>query len=126
LEYIDSQTSDSFYIYPTTSYEIEREIMALKTSKAAGPCSLPIKVLKLLQNVIANPLEILFNTSFSTGIVPENFKLARILPVFKKGDHTNLNNYRPISLLSVFNKLLEKLMYNRLIAYLQKKNNYTL
>ena len=122
LEYIDSQTSDSFYIYPTTSYEIEREIMALKTSKAVGPCSVPIKVLKLLQNVIAKPLEILFNTSFSTGIVPENFKLARVLPVFKKGDHTNLNNYRPISLLSVFNKLLEKLMYNRLIAYLQKKN----
>ena len=85
--------------------------MALKTSKAVGPCSVPIKVLKLLQNVIAKPLEILFNTSFSTGIVPENFKLARVLPVFKKGDHTNLNNYRPISLLSVFNKLLEKLNY---------------
>jgi hypothetical protein len=126
LEYIDSQTSDSFYIYPTTSYEIEREIMALKTSKAAGPCSLPIKVLKLLQNVIAKPLEILFNTSFSTGIVPENFKLARILPVFKKGDHTNLNNYRPISLLSVFNKLLEKLMYNISAYCLSPKEKYTL
>ena len=96
--------------------------MALKTSKAVDHVVYLIKVLKLLQNVIAKPLEILFNTSFSTGIVPENFKLARVLPVFKKGDHTNLNNYRPISLLSVFNKLLEKLMYNRLIAYLQKKN----
>ncbi len=96
--------------------------MGLKTSKAVGPYSIPIKVLKLLQNVMAKPLEILFNSSFSTGIVPENFKLAKVLPVFKKGDHSNLNNYRPISLLSVFNKLLEKLMYNRLIAYLQKRN----
>jgi hypothetical protein len=126
LKYIDCQTSDSFYIYPTTSYEIEREIMALKTSKAVGPCSLPIKVLKILQNVTAKPLEILFNTSFSTGIVPENFKLARILPVFKKGDHTNLNNYRPISLLSVFNKLLEKLMYNISAYCLSPKEKYTL
>ncbi len=90
LEYNDSQTSDSFYIYPPTSYEIEREIMGLKTSKAVGPYSIPIKVLKLLQNVIAKSLEILFNTSFSTGIVPENFKLAKVLPVFKKGDHSNL------------------------------------
>ncbi len=99
-EIFDSQTSDSFYIYPPTSYEIKREIMGLKISKAVGPCSIPIKVLKLLQNVMAKPLEILFNTSFSTGIVPENFKLARVVPVFKKGDHSNLNNYRPISLLS--------------------------
>ena len=46
LEYIDSQSSDSFYIYPTTSYEIEREIMGLKTSKAVGPCACEIMNLK--------------------------------------------------------------------------------
>ncbi len=91
--------------------------------KAVGPYSIPIKSVKAsTKNVMAKPLEILFNTSFSTGIVPEKVELAKVLPVFKKGHHSNLNNYRPISLLSVFNKLLEKLMYNRLIAYLQKKN----
>jgi hypothetical protein len=86
-----------------------------------GPNSIPIKVLKLLQHVLSKPLEILFNASFATGIVPQSFKIARIIPVFKKGDYRSLNNYRPISLLSIFNKLLEKLMYTRLINFLEQK-----
>jgi hypothetical protein len=59
--------------------------------------------------VISKPLEILFNVSFSTGIVPSNFKIANVLPIYKNGSPTSTCNYRPISLLSVFNKLLEKL-----------------
>ena len=111
LDYIDTCNSESFYLFPTTSSEIEREISYLNTSKAVGPNSLPIKVLNLLQHILSKPLEILFNASFATGIVPQNFKVARIIPVFKKGDHSSLNNYRPISLLSIFSKLLEKLRY---------------
>ena len=73
------------------------------------------------RNVLSGPLEILFNTSFTTGVVPDNFKLAKVIPVFKKGSQTNLSNYRPISLLSIFNKLLEKLMFSRLSDYLEKR-----
>ena len=62
-------------------------------------------------NYLVLYLETIFNTSFLTGIVPDKFKMARVIPIFKKGSQTSLNNYRPISLLSVFNKLLEKLMY---------------
>ena len=119
--YIDTCNSESFYLFPTTPSEIEREISYLNTSKTVGPNSIPIKVLKLLQHVLSKPLEILFNASFATGIVPQSFKIARIIPVFKKGDYRSLNNYRPISLLSIFNKLLEKLMYTRLINFLEQK-----
>ena len=63
----------------------------------------------------------IFNASFLTGIVPDRFKLARVIPVFKKGSQVSLSNYRPISLLSIFNKLLEKLVFNRLSNYLEKK-----
>ena len=55
-----------------------------------------------------------------TGVVPEKLKVARVIPVYKKGSKTVMNNYHTISLLSVFNKLLEKLMYNRLASFLEK------
>ena len=105
----------SFYIFPTTAIEIENEI--LKNDKATGPFRILVSILKIIKSVISRPLEILFNTSISTGIVPSSLKLARVIPVFRKGSHINLNNYRPISLLFIFNKHLEKLMCNRLIGH---------
>ena len=110
------------YILPITSSEIEDEISGLKSGKTAGPSSIHTEILKLLKLVISKPLEIIFNTSFSTGTVPSNFRLANVVPVFKKGSQTCLTNYRPISLLSIFNKLIEKLMYKRLIRVLEKNN----
>ena len=58
--------------------------------------------------------------SFSSGCVPDQFKIATVIPVHKKDTTTCMNNYRPISLLSVFNKILEKLMHKRLIAFIDK------
>ena len=121
LEYLKTSFCNSFFISPTTAEEIEAEITKLKSSKATGPFSIPVAILKILKTVVSKPLEVLFNASFETGIVPDNFKLANVIPVFKKGSQTCLSNYRPISLLSVFNKLLEKLMCNRLVNFLEKK-----
>jgi hypothetical protein len=69
-----------------------------------------------------NPLLYTYNLSISTGIVPEKLKTAKVVPVYKKGDRSLASNYRPISLLSVFYKLLERLMYNRLMSFLTKHN----
>ena len=80
--------------------------------------SIPTNILKMINELIAEPLAILFNYSFSMGIVPDQFKIARVIPVFKSGSRNSLTNYRPISLLSVFNKILGKLMYHRLMSYL--------
>ena len=107
LDYIDRHISERFYIFPTTSIEIENEISALNSSKATGPYSIPMNLLKVLKHMISKPLEILFNVSFSCAIVPSNLKIARVIPVLKKEQPTSLNNYSTISLLSVFNKLLE-------------------
>jgi len=65
-------------------------------------------------------LEHICNLSFTTGIVPSELKVAKVIPASKKCDKSKPDNYRPISLLSVFDKLLEKLMYNRLYNFLQK------
>ena len=120
LDYMNPPQSNSFLLFPITSDEINQEINNLNPAKASGPFSIPTKLLKTLSTYLSKPLEILFNCSFSTGVVPDNFKIARVIPVFKKGSQTCVSNYRPISLLSIFNRLLEKLMYKRLINYIEK------
>ena len=67
-------------------------------------------------------LVIIFNKSFKESHFPELLKIAKVIPIYKGDDPTNPSNYRPISLLSVFDKLLEKLMYNRLDPFFQKHN----
>ena len=64
----------------------------------------------------------LFNSSFTTGVVPEKFKLARVITVYKEGSQTNLSNYRPISLLYAFNMILENLMFKILMNFIDKQN----
>jgi hypothetical protein len=63
-----------------------------------------------------------FNLSFSEGSFPDHLKQAKVIPIFKKGDTMIFSNYRPISVLSIFSKILEKLMYNRLIEYIKTHN----
>ena len=59
-----------------------------------------------------------FNQSFNAGKFPSKFKLAKVVPAFKKGNSTDLNNYRPISLLKTFSKILEKAMHKRMLSVL--------
>ena len=122
-DYLHNCIQCSFFIVPTTSSEIEDEISKLKSGKSTGPFSISVGILKLLKTVLSKPLEIIFNNSFSSGIVPSDMKLANIIPVFKKGSQTCLSNYHPISLLSGFHKLQEKLMYNRLINFLENHDS---
>ena len=122
LDYIDVSYPDSFFLSPVTSEEIVIEINNLNNSKSTGPYSIPEKLLKTLHANLCKPLEILYNCSFNTGIVPNKLKLAKIIPLFKAGCQTCINNYRPIALLSVFDKIPEKLMYKRLINYIENKN----
>ena len=119
-EYLSRPATQSFQLFPTTTFEIEEEISNFNNSKATGPFSIPTKLLKMLKSILSAPLAFLFNCSFSSGVVPNNLKLARIIPVYKKGPKIYVSNYRPISLLSIFNKILEKIMYKRLINFLEK------
>ena len=116
--YLDKPQVSGFLLSPISAMEIENIITSLSPSKACGPYSIPIVLLKTLKNFISYPLEVLFNFSFTSGTVPNQFKIARVTPIHKKGSVFDVSNYRPISLLSIFNKIIEKLMYNRLINYL--------
>ena len=74
LSYMNPPQTSSFFLSPVTRYEIEQEIIKLNPAKATGPFSIPIKLLKILNTYLSKPLEVLFNHSFVTGVVPESFK----------------------------------------------------
>ena len=91
----------------------------MDASKSSGPYSIPVAILKTIRDYISEPLAFLVNDSFASGNFPDKLKLARITPVFKKGSRLDIDNYRPISVLSNFSRLFEKAMYHRLHSYLE-------
>ena len=104
---------------PSVPQEISEIISLLKTGKSMGPNSIPMKILKILCPLISVPLSQIINESFQSGTFPNKMKLAKVIPLFKKGCPLTASNYRPISLLSVFSKITEKVMYERLYKFLQ-------
>ena len=118
----DSSNPQSFFISPVIPQEVSGIISSLDRSKTVGPYSIPIKLLKILGSRISTHLSQIINSSFSSGTFPDVLKIAKITPIFKKGSKTDKNNYRPISVLSVFSKIFEKLMYTRLYKYLDVHN----
>ena len=113
---------DSMFLSPVTSYEVESYISQIDSTESVGPYSIPVPWLKILKAHIAPILSCLVNESLLCGIFPEKPKLAKVTPVFKKGSTQDKDNYRPIGFLSVFSKIFEKVMYERLYAYLQCHN----
>ena len=103
---------------------MQQEVKLLKNSKVIGPQSIPTKLFKTFNKILSEPLTNLVNLSFIKGVFRIFLKTAQILPTFKKGDKTEMNNYRPISLISNVSKILEKLMYKRLYTFLEENNSF--
>ena len=107
---------------PTDKSEIENIISSLDSNKSVGPNSIPTKILKLLKNDISSQLSEIFYISFSPGVFPSILKTAKVIPVHKKDSKLDFSNYIPISLLSNDEKILERLMYNRIYKFLSDNN----
>ena len=89
-----------------TSKEIENVVKSLKPKGSHGYDEIPTKILKLSIPYILSPLTYLRNLMISTGTFPTPLKFAEIKPLHKKGEKSNISNYRPISLLTSFSKIL--------------------
>jgi hypothetical protein len=116
---------NSIAMLPITEQEVESVIRKLKGKFSAGYDEIPEFVVKQCAMSIKGPLTHIYNMSINSGTFPELFKVARIKPLYKKGDTYSIQNYRPISVLPVFSKILEKIMYNRLTMFLDKYNIIT-
>ena len=103
--------------------EIDRQkvvklIRALDSSKAHGCDNISIAMIKICDIAIVEPLCMIFEKCLTTGQYPSIWKKAKIIPVHKKGSRQCKNNYRPISLLPVFRKLFEKLLFDSIHNHL--------
>ena len=120
--YLKNPIEKSFLINPTTANEVETQNKCLKNNKASGLGSIPTSISKNFRTSLSVPLAEIINLSFNEGKFPTHFKSANMIPVFKKGDKLEVNNYRPISLISNISKIVEKLIHRRLDSFLEQNN----
>ena len=104
----------SIYLQPTTPLEIMVLINSLKLNKAKSHDDIDPYFLKIAAPILAFPLSVFLNHCLTFGTFPNRLKLAKVVPVFKKGLTDQLSNYRPISLLPSLSKLFERIIHSRL------------
>ena len=107
---------------PITSHETQSEILSMPSNESFGFYSCPVSILKSASSFISNIIAETFNTSVEIGKYPTKLKMAKVIPIYKSDDETDPNNYRPISLLSCFNRIFEKLVYKRMKCFIDKTN----
>lgn len=108
-----------------TEQDVSDAISTLDTSKASGPDLINGKLLKEGKHQLAGPLCKLFNKSLQNQSYPETWKLANVIPIFKKDDPSAVSNYRPISLISIMGKVMEKCIYKYVYNFLRDKSFFT-
>ena len=120
FDFLGPRNSNTLFLDPIHRNEIIDIVSNLNNKKSAGHDNINNFLLKGIITSIVDPIVYIFNLSLSSGIVPDSMKIAKVIPLFKKGDKEDINNYRPISLLSTISKVLEKIMYTRTIKFLTK------
>jgi Notch-like protein len=108
------------FVSPVTVQEVEEVIKSLKSNVSAGFDEIPMSIVKRCLRYFIRPLVHIYNKSLQTGIFSDMMEIAKIRHLFKKGDRKVMQNYRPISILTSFTKILEKLMFKTLLSFLKK------
>jgi hypothetical protein len=114
-----SKPCPTLQLQPVLPEQVFELLRGLNNKKATGLDEIPAWLLKDNCSYLANPLTHIINASIMQGIVPKAMKKAKVKPIFKKGDPLLPSNYRPISILPVISKVLEKLVNNQLTYYLE-------
>ena len=104
---------------PLSMNELKDAFYSLKRNKSPGYDDISYNVSKKCFGSLCEPLKYLFNLSSEKGVFPDDLKIAPVTPIYKGEDSSDISNYRPISVLPCFSKILERIMYNRLYKYLK-------
>jgi len=119
--YFSGTFNSSFSLFYTDQSELSFICSNLKVKNSTGHDNISSNVLvKESNRNILDQLMHIINSSFRTGIVPSSLKIAKVVPIYKSGQKDQLLNCRPISILPFISKILEKVVYNRLVKYLDK------
>ena len=119
--YIKQKITDAMLVTSVDENEVEEIVKSLKDG-SAGWDAISSHIVKKTYDKFLLPLTHIMNLSICSGIFPSQMKIARVIPLFKSGDSTLFSNYRPVSVLPLFSKILERLMYKRLLAFVNKHN----
>ena len=119
--FLQNPSPNTFFLKQVEEYEVLQQIQNLKLKKSPGHDGIKPSIIKAAYEILVRPLTHLYNVSLSSGIVPNIWKIAKVIPIFKKGETFLPENYRPISLLSCFEKILEKLMAKRILSFIREQ-----
>ena len=112
LTYLPDEIMQNLFLQPITASQVKYEILKLNSKKSPGDVNIGAKIIPLCPDVFSQNLSKIYNNSISKGEYPQQMKIARVIALYKKGEKYKPDNYRPISLLSCFNKIFEKYYVN--------------
>lgn len=112
----------SFFLSPVSTSEVKDIIRSLRSKSSAGLDNVSSNLLKRCSEFLVDPLAHLINCSFESGVFPDFLKLSVVKPLLKKGRANNLDNFRPISIVSTFSKVFERAVFNRLMHFIDVNN----
>ena len=113
--------SNSMHMKPIVTSDIIKIIDKFNPNKSAGHDNVGNYTIKKVGKEIVKPLTNIFNLSLLTGVVPDKLKTAKVIPIYKKADFAIFSNYRPVSLLSCFSKILERLVFDRCVNFINNQ-----
>ena len=118
--YFNKQINSTFTFKNIDEIIVKKTINNLPTKNSCGYDDISSKLLKVIAPVIIKKLTLLINKVLNTGIFPDKLKIAKVIPIYKKGDPQLFENYRPISLLPTISKVLEKIISKQLSSYFEE------
>ena len=119
VDYLSGTCDSRFELKTTTVSAVFSLLSKLSKSKATGLDKIPARLLRDCADLITSPLCTIFNQS---GVFPDEWKLSKVIPLFKQGERSDLNNYRPISIVPVLAKVFERIIYDQLYNFLTDNN----